>query len=177
MPGAGVVASGGGGFHGLVVGGTLPPAVAADWMVSAWDQCAAVFDTSPMTSIVEQAALGWTVDLLGLAGRRRSRISGGFTQGTTEAHEVAFHTACPAAAGRPRLGRRRPTACGVRRRSRCIVSADAHKSVWQALRYVGIGRNRVTTVPTDDQGRMRVDALDAGAGPRRRAGPAGGVRR
>ena len=91
----GVVASGGGGFHGLVVGGTLPPAVAADWLVSAWDQCAAVFDSSPLTSIVEQAALDWTVDLLGLAGAGGARgISGGFTQGTTEAHEVAFHVAC-----------------------------------------------------------------------------------
>ena len=49
----GIVASGSGGFHGLVVGGTLPSAVAADWMVSAWDQCAAVFDTAPMTTIVE----------------------------------------------------------------------------------------------------------------------------
>ena len=90
----GVVASGGGGFHGLVVGGTLPVAVAADWLVSAWDQCAAVFDTAPLTSIVEQAALDWTADLLGLTGAGASGISGGFTQGTTEAHEVAFHVAC-----------------------------------------------------------------------------------
>ena len=154
----GVVASGGGRFHGLVVGGTLPAAVAADWMVSAWDQCAAVFDTSPMTSIVEQAALNWTIELLGLGNA--GPISGGFTQGTTEAHEVAFHAAC----SQLLAGRGWDAAADGMWGAPpfpVIVSADAHKSVWQALRYVGIGRNRVTTVPTDDQGRMRLDALDA----------------
>jgi glutamate/tyrosine decarboxylase-like PLP-dependent enzyme len=155
----GVVASGGGGFHGLVVGGTLPPAVAADWLVSAWDQCAAVFDSSPLTSIVEQAALEWTVDLLGLAGAGGARgISGGFTQGTTEAHEVAFHIAC-----RHLLAGRGWDAAADGMWGAppfpVLVSAAAHRSVRQALQYVGIGRNRVATVPVDDQGRMRVDAL------------------
>jgi glutamate/tyrosine decarboxylase-like PLP-dependent enzyme len=155
----GVVASGGGGFHGLVVGGTLPPAVAADWMVAAWDQCAAVFDTSPMTSIVEQAALDWTVDLLGLAGSSGpAGISGGFTQGTTEAHEVAFHIAC-----RQLLAARGwdLAADGMWGAPPfpVIVSAAAHRSVHKALQYVGIGRNRVTAVAADDQGRMRPDAL------------------
>ena len=164
----GVVASGGGGFHGLVVGGTLPVAVAADWLVSAWDQCAAVFDTSPLTSIVEQAALDWTADLLGLTGAGASGISGGFTQGTTEAHEVAFHVAC-----RQLLAARGwdLAADGMWGAPPfpVVVSAAAHRSVRQALRYVGIGRNRVTTVPVDEQGRMRVDALAevlaAGDGP------------
>ena len=62
-------------------------------MVSAWDRCAALFDTSPMTAVVEQAALDWT-STCSVAGRGGRGVSGGFTQGTTEAHEVAFHIAC-----------------------------------------------------------------------------------
>ena len=154
----GIVASGSGGFHGLVVGGTLPSAVAADWMVSAWDQCAAVFDTAPMTTIVEQAALDWTTDLLGLADA--GPLSGGFTQGTTEAHEVAFHTAALVLLAERGWDMLADGMWGAPPFP-VIVSADAHKSVWQALRYIGIGCNRVTTVPTDEQGRMRLDALDA----------------
>ena len=152
----GVLASGGARVPGPVVGGTLPPAVAADWMVSAWDRCAALFDTSPMTAVLERAALDWTIDLLGLGG---AGVSGGFTPGTTEAHALAFSTASAyllAARGWDVAGY---GLCGAPPFP-VIVSADAHESVRRALRQVGIGRKRVITVPTDDQGRMRLDVLD-----------------
>jgi glutamate/tyrosine decarboxylase-like PLP-dependent enzyme len=50
---------------------------------------------------------------------------------------------------------------------RVIVSDESHATVFNALRLLGLGRDTPTRVPTDDQGRMRADALrDAlGAGP------------
>lgn len=152
----GVVASGSGRFHGLVVGGTLPVAVAADWLVSAWDQCAVVFDTAPLTSVAERAALAWTVELLGLGG---TGATGGLTQGSTEAHEVALHAACTRLLATRGWDLAADGMWGAPPFP-VLVSADAHASVWQALRCVGIGRSRVTVLPTDEHGRMRVDALD-----------------
>ena len=46
-PGPGLMATGSGRFHGWVIGGALPASMAADWLVSAWDQNAGMADTSP----------------------------------------------------------------------------------------------------------------------------------
>jgi glutamate/tyrosine decarboxylase-like PLP-dependent enzyme len=40
-----------------------------------------------------------------------------------------------------------------------VVGEEVHATVIKALGLLGFGRKRVVTVPTDEQGRMRVDAL------------------
>src|SRR4051794_29104069 len=62
----GLVASGGPRYFGFVVGGALPVAVAADWLVSSWDQNAVGYALSPALSVAEEAAGGWVRDILGL---------------------------------------------------------------------------------------------------------------
>src|SRR5271163_3417751 len=47
-------------------GGALPAALAADWLVSAWDQCAAFHSLSPAAAAIEEVASAWILDLLGL---------------------------------------------------------------------------------------------------------------
>ena len=62
----GLVASAGPRYFGFVTGGTLPAALAADWLVSAFDQNAAMWVMSPAAAVVEEIAAGWLLDLLGL---------------------------------------------------------------------------------------------------------------
>jgi hypothetical protein len=40
-----------------------------------------------------------------------------------------------------------------------FAGAEAHVTLWRALRLLGIGRAQVEVVPADDQGAMRADAL------------------
>ena len=55
----GLIASPGPRYFGFVIGGSLPAAIAADWLVSAWDQRAAA-DASPLLSVVEDVAARWS---------------------------------------------------------------------------------------------------------------------
>src|ERR1051325_10479652 len=60
------VASTAGRYFGFVTGGTLPTALAASWMASAWDQNAASQVMSPVAITLEKTALSWVMEALGL---------------------------------------------------------------------------------------------------------------
>jgi glutamate/tyrosine decarboxylase-like PLP-dependent enzyme len=139
-------------WYGMVMGGTLPAALAADWLVSAWDQNSALRAVTPGTVAVEEVAARWLLDLLGLPAD-----SGvGFVTGATMSNFTCLATA------RDTVLRR--TGWDVRERGlagspgvRVLVGAERHDSVDQVLRYLGLGR--AEPVPADEQGRIRVDAL------------------
>lgn len=155
----GVVGSTGPRYFHYVVGGAVPGAVAADWMVAAFDQFAATAAASPAVTIAEETALGWTIDLLGL--RRAGRpLSGAWVTGTTEAHFVAL------AAARHELYARRGwdvEARGMRGAPPIAVIAgrDAHRSLYAAAQYLGFGREEIVLIDTDRDGRMIPAALAA----------------
>src|SRR5438874_9532943 len=58
--------SAGGRFFGFVVGGSLPAAVAASSLAAAWDQNAGIVALSPIAARLEEVAMRWLIDLLGL---------------------------------------------------------------------------------------------------------------
>src|SRR5689334_2901527 len=59
----GLIGSSGGRFFGWVIGGTLPAAMAADWLTSTWDQNAASNLTAPAEAVVEEVCGAWLKDL------------------------------------------------------------------------------------------------------------------
>ena len=141
-------------FFGFVIGGTLPAALAANWLASAWDQNSAYFLFSPLTAKVEDVALDWLVDLLGLP----LGTGAGFVTGATTANFT-----CLAAARHAVL---RSSGWDVEGDGlfgappvTVVVGEEAHPSLIKALGMLGFGRNRVVRVPVDDQGRMRADAF------------------
>src|SRR4051794_10213385 len=72
----GTIASQGSRYFGFVTGGSIPAAIAADWLVSAWDQNAQMFVMSPIAAVVEQIVAEWVAQLFGLP------IGGGVGVGT-----------------------------------------------------------------------------------------------
>jgi uncharacterized peroxidase-related enzyme len=148
----GLMAIGSGRFYGWVMGGTLPAALAADWLVSAWDQNAAMRFATPATAAIEQVAGRWIVELLGLP----AGSAVGFTTGATTANFVGL------AAGRKAVLDRAGwdlDADGLSGSPRItvLVGEERHASVDLALRYLGLGTP--VTVAADEQGRIRPDAL------------------
>lgn len=148
----GLMAMGSGRFFGWVIGGTLPAALAADWLVSAWDQNAALRYATPAAAAIEEAAASWLLELLGLP----ASADVGFVTGATMANFTGLAAArysVLAGAGWDvhAKGLARAPAVNV------LVGAERHVTVDLALRYLGLGAP--TVVPADRQGRVRLDAL------------------
>jgi glutamate/tyrosine decarboxylase-like PLP-dependent enzyme len=154
----GIMAMPSGRFFGFVIGGALPAAIAADWLTSAWDQNAGLIGPTPSAGVVEEVAVEWLRQLLGLP----AGVSAGIVTGCQMAHMTALaaarHHVLTAAGwdlardglqGAPRI--------------RVLVGAERHVTIDRALRYLGIGAAQIEAVE------MRADALrealGAGSGP------------
>jgi glutamate/tyrosine decarboxylase-like PLP-dependent enzyme len=151
---AGAVACGAPRYFGFVVGGSFPVALAADWLVSTWDQNSGIHVLSPLTAALEEIAAQWLLDLFGLPAG-----SGvGFVTGCQMANVT-----CLAAA---RHGVLRRVGWDVERdglpgapRVHVVASAESHVTIDVALRYLGFGTACIQRVASDGQGRMRADDL------------------
>jgi glutamate/tyrosine decarboxylase-like PLP-dependent enzyme len=150
----------GGRYFGFVNGSSLPSALAANWLAGAWDQNAGLSIQSPIAVALEEIALGWLIDLLGLP----AECGGAFVTGATMANFT-----CLAAARNFVL---QNAGWDVEARGlfgapaiSVVVGEEVHPTLLKALGLLGLGRARVLTVPADGQGRMRADALPELAGP------------
>jgi glutamate/tyrosine decarboxylase-like PLP-dependent enzyme len=146
----------GGRFFGWVVGGSLPAALAADWLTSAWDENCTLFASGPSTAVMEEVAGGWLKEILGLP----ARASFAFVTGCQMAH-----TTCLAAARHSVLAAR---GWDVEDRGLCgapairVLSSDQrHGTIERSLRLLGMGRGCVVDLPADEAGRLTEGALRA----------------
>ncbi|WP_127472577.1 pyridoxal phosphate-dependent decarboxylase family protein [Microbacterium sulfonylureivorans] len=152
----GLMAMGSPRFYGFVIGGTYPAALAADWLVSAWDQNTGSRQPTPATAAVEEVAAAWLVELLGLPPR-----SGvGFATGATSANLSCL------VVGRDAALRARgfdPVADVAQApRVRFLAGGAVHTSVVLAGRIAGLGAP--TAVGADAEGRIDVAGLERALG-------------
>jgi glutamate/tyrosine decarboxylase-like PLP-dependent enzyme len=147
----GLVAMPSGRFYGFVIGGSQPAALAADWLVSAWDQNAVLRKVAPAVAAVEEVAGAWFLDLLGLP----AGCGVGFVTGATMANFTGL------ASGRDSLLRRQgwdiDRGLAGSPPLRVLAGRERHSSVDVALRYAGLPAAELVDV--DDQGRIVPEAL------------------
>jgi glutamate/tyrosine decarboxylase-like PLP-dependent enzyme len=147
-------------FFGFVIGGSLPAALAANWLAGAWDQNAGFYTITPATGVLEQVVLNWMLDLLDLP----RDAAGAFVTGTTVAHISALAAARGALLARAGWNVEADGLFGAPPIT-VVVGDEAHPTLFKALGVVGLGRKRVVRVPVDDQGRMIADAMPRLSGP------------
>ena len=150
----GVIGIAGPRYFGFVIGGSLPAALAADWLTSTWDQNAGIYAAGPAASVVEEVVGAWLIDLFGLPG--------GTSFGLTTGCQMA-HVTCLAAARHKVLADRGwdVEADGLAGSARIdvVVGAEAHATIGTALQYLGLGRARAIVAETDCQGRIQLASL------------------
>jgi glutamate/tyrosine decarboxylase-like PLP-dependent enzyme len=154
------VSSAGRRYFGFVIGGSLPSALAANWLAGAWDQNAGMAAASPVSARLEKIALSWLLEALGLP----LEAGGGFVSGATMANfsglaaarhallqGVGWDVEAQGLFGAPPIT--------------VVVGEEVHVSLLKALSLLGFGRERVLRVPVDSQGRMRAGAIPEITGP------------
>jgi glutamate/tyrosine decarboxylase-like PLP-dependent enzyme len=147
-------------FFGFVIGGALPATLAANWLAGAWDQNTVFGKITPGVSMLEEIALRWLVDFLGLPSATQGSFVTGATMANFTALAAARHDVLAAAGwnveadglfGAPPIT--------------VVIGDEAHPTLRKSLGLLGLGRNRVLRVPTDGQGRMSAKDFPALAGP------------
>jgi glutamate/tyrosine decarboxylase-like PLP-dependent enzyme len=155
----GVVASQSGRYFGFVVGSSLPSALAADVLVSAWDQNLGLLSLGPSSLVAENTAGAWVKELLGIP----ESASFAFVTGCQTAHFTCLaaarqHLLATAGwdvverglAGSPPLS--------------VLVGSKRHSTIARALRYLGIGRAQIRVLEALPDGRLDPAALVAALG-------------
>jgi glutamate/tyrosine decarboxylase-like PLP-dependent enzyme len=152
----GLTAMGSGRYFGFVIGGALPASLAADWLVSTWDQNTGLAEPTPATSAIETVAGRWVLDALGLP----AHCSFAFVTGCQMAHVTSLAAARHALYARQGWDLPEQGLAGAPP-LRVVVGGQRHITLTRALRLLGIGRAQEVVLPTDAQGRMRTEELPA----------------
>jgi glutamate/tyrosine decarboxylase-like PLP-dependent enzyme len=150
----GLMGSAGGRFFAWVIGGSLPAALAADWLTSAWDQNAGIYASSPAAALVEEISGTWLKEILLLP----KDASFAFVTGCQMAHVT-----CLAAARHAVLARK---GWDVQQRGlfgaptiRLLTSDLRHGTFERAVRLLGLGLSQITLLPSNEQGALSADHL------------------
>jgi glutamate/tyrosine decarboxylase-like PLP-dependent enzyme len=154
--GPGLMATGSGRFLGWVMGGALPASIAADWLVSAWDQNAGMTEPCPAVCMIEQVASRWVLELLGLP----PTCSVGFVTGAQMANTVGLAAARTHVLAAHGWDVEADGLVGAPPVS-VVAGAERHSTIDRGLRFIGLGSRAIRAVDVDDAGRMLPGALEA----------------
>jgi aromatic-L-amino-acid decarboxylase len=129
--------------------------VVGELLMASLAQNTFLWRTSPIGTELETVVVSWFVQALGLPGDFDGYVtdtaSVGSLVGLAAAREAAgLDAARRGLPARPEIGE-----------PRVYASAEAHSSIDKACMILGLGRDALVHVPTDDEYRMRADALDA----------------
>ncbi len=160
----GMLGSASGRFFAWVIGGSVESALAADWMVAAWDQNAALYACSPAAAVIEEVAGEWIKELLDLP----RDASFAFTTGCQMAHMTGLAAARHAVLQNVQWNVESDGTFGAPPIT-IMTSDQKHGSVERAVRYLGFGRRAIVPLQTDALGRIApatlADGLSRHTGP------------
>jgi glutamate/tyrosine decarboxylase-like PLP-dependent enzyme len=138
------------GYFGLITPSPNPMGILGDFLASALNQNLGTYTVGPAAIAMERRTVRWLNDLVGYD----ERAGGNLTSGGTMANFVGVKLARDWASGdRAQHG-------GVRQRLAIYTSEERHVAVDKAVDAVGAGREALRVLPTDDEFRIRIDALE-----------------
>lgn len=150
----GTIAQLGGRYFGFVNGSAVPVSLGVKWLADVWDQCGALYLTSPINAKLESVCEGWLKEVFNLP----PETVAGFVSGTSMAN------LCGLAAARFHLLKKQgwdvnEQGLNDAPKLRIIAHEQVHASVRKTLAMLGFGTKNVEWIPSDDQGRVVVEKM------------------
>jgi aromatic-L-amino-acid decarboxylase len=138
------------GYMGLITPSPNPAGILADFLASALNQNVGAWSIGPSAVVMERKVIRWLNDLIGYD----ENAGGNLTSGGMMANFIGI-----------KLGRDWATGDvaqyeGLHGKWAAYVSEERHVSLDKAVDAVGIGRNFLRTLPTDERFQLRIDALE-----------------
>ena len=151
----GILGSAGGRFFGWVIGGSVPAALAADWLTSAWDQNSGHHSCGPAAAVVEEVSGKWLKEILGLP----AHASFALVTGCQMAHVTCLAAARHAILAKQGWDTEKRGLYGASP-IRVVTSDNRHETFDRAIRLLGMGLAQVEYLPADCDGRLPANALE-----------------
>ena len=139
------------GYFGLITPTPTPVGILGDLMASALNQNLGAYAVGPSAVAMERRTVRWLTDLVGYD----ESAGGNLTSGGTLANLIGLKLA------RDWTTKDGAQHDGMQARWAVYVSEERHVSIDKAVDAVGAGRNGLRTLPSDDEFRVRIDALEA----------------
>jgi glutamate/tyrosine decarboxylase-like PLP-dependent enzyme len=151
----GILGSAGGRFFGWVIGGSVPAALAADWLTSAWDQNSGHHSCGPAAAVVEEVSGKWLKEILGLP----AHASFALVTGCQMAHVTCLAAARHAILAKQGWDTEKRGLYGASP-IRIVTSDNRHETFDRAIRLLGMGLAQVEYLPADCDGQLPANALE-----------------
>ena len=148
------------GYFGLITPSPNLMGILADFICSALNQNVGAYSIGPSAVAMERRTVRWLTDLIGYG----EQAGGNLTSGGTMANFIGLKLA------RDWASKDRAQQDGVRDSWAVYTSEERHVSVDKAVDAVGVGRAALRALPTDDDFRIRLDALEATISEDRKSG-------
>jgi aromatic-L-amino-acid decarboxylase len=139
------------GYFGLITPTPTPLGILGDFIASTINQNVGSSTIGPAATEIERRTVRWLCDLVGFG----PDAGGNLTSGGAMANLIA------AKLGRDFASHDTAQHRGVREPFVAYVSEERHVSVDKAFDMVGIGRDLIRCLPTDEQFRLRPDLIEA----------------
>jgi aromatic-L-amino-acid/L-tryptophan decarboxylase len=138
------------GYFGLITPTPTPVGILGDLLAAALNQNIGAYTIGPSGVAMERRTIRWLNDLIGFD----QKAGGNLTSGGMMANFIGLKLARDAATSNVAQHE------GLLRPYSLYVSEERHVSVDKAVDCVGIGRNQLRLIPTDEEFRVRIDLLE-----------------
>ena len=138
------------GYMGLITPSPNPAGILGDLLASALNQNLGAYSISPSATAMERNVIGWLTQLIGFD----ERAGGNLTSGGMTANFIGLKL------GRDWATNDKAQHEGLNGQFAMYVSEERHLSIDKAIDAIGLGRNSLRALPTNDNYQVRTDALE-----------------
>ncbi|HYK47128.1 MAG TPA: pyridoxal-dependent decarboxylase [Parafilimonas sp.] len=138
------------GYMGLITPSPNPAGILGDLLAAALNQNLGVYTIGPSAVTMELRVIRWLNDLIGYDEHAGGNLtSGGMTANFIGLKLARDFSTCDASQHE-----------GIKGKWAVYVSEERHVSIDKSVDAVGVGRNNLRALPTDENFQLRIDALE-----------------